>query len=119
MKVFEYKNCGTCRKALKFLETNRIQHQKIPIRETPPSKEELKKAISQFKGNPKKLLNTSGLDYKNLNLKDKLNSMKEDELIELLSSNGNLIKRPFVIYNSKILIGFNETEWKKELLENV
>jgi arsenate reductase len=119
MKVFEYKNCGTCRKALKFLESKNIPFQKIPIRENPPSKEELKKAISQYKGNIKKIINTSGLDYKSLNLKDKLDSMKESEIIELLSSNGNLVKRPFVVYNSKFLVGFNESEWSKELLDDV
>ena len=68
MKVYEYKGCSTCRNALKFLDSKKISYQKIPIRETPPSITELKKALQHLKGDTKKLFNTSGQDYKALNL---------------------------------------------------
>jgi len=112
MKVYEYKGCGTCRKALKFLDSKKISYTKLPIRETPPSLSELKKALKII-GDSKKLFNTSGQDYKSLNLKDKLSSMTEDEKLNLLHSNGNLVKRPFVVLEDSILIGFKEEEWKK------
>ncbi len=112
LKVYEYKNCGTCKKALKFLESKQIEIEKIPIRETPPSLQELKKMLFYTK-NIKKLFNTSGGDYKDLNLKEKLPGMSEDDQLKLLASNGNLIKRPFVITQEFGLIGFQEEEWKK------
>ncbi len=113
MKVYEYKGCSTCRNALKFLDSKKISYQKIPIRETPPSITELKKALQHLKGDTKKLFNTSGQDYKALNLKEKLLTMTDDEKLKLLSQNGNLVKRPFVISPDLILIGFKEEDWKK------
>lgn len=113
MKVYEYKGCSTCRNALKFLDSKKITYSKIPIRDTPPSLAELKKALKYFDGDSKKLFNTSGQDYKSLNLKDKLQSMTDEEKLKLLNSNGNLVKRPFVISNDFILVGFKEEDWKK------
>ena len=111
-KIYSYKNCGRCRKALKFLEQKKIDSEILAIRETPPSKKELKYMLGIVK-DIKKLFNTSGQDYKSLGLKDKLASMNETEMIDLLSSNGNLVKRPFVLYDETGLVGFKEDEWKK------
>jgi Spx/MgsR family transcriptional regulator len=111
IKVYEYKGCGTCKKALKFLDTHHIEYKKIPIRETPPSKSELKKMLKSV-GELKKLFNTSGQDYRQLNLKDKLPLLSEEEAITLLSQNGNLIKRPFVLDGTKGIVGFKEDPWK-------
>ena len=115
LKVYEYSGCGTCSKALKWLEANKIQYDKIPIREKPPTKTELKKMLKFLEGDSKKLFNTSGKDYKELNLKDKLGKMSVDEQIELLSTNGNLVKRPFVMTATSGMVGFKEDEWKEKL----
>ncbi len=114
LKIYEYKNCGTCKKALKYLDKKKVSYEKIPIRETPPSMSELKLMLS-YVGTTKKLFNTSSLDYKNLGLKEKLNSMSEVEQLELLSKNGNLIKRPFVLGEGFGLVGFKEEEWNQKI----
>ena len=112
MKVYEYKNCGTCKKALNFLDAKKIDYQKIAIRETPPSKGELKKMLGYLNGDIKKLFNVSGLDYKSLNIKDKLPNLTQDQVLELLSSNGNLVKRPFVLSDKVGVVGFKEDHWQ-------
>jgi len=112
LKVYEYKNCGTCKKALKFLDQKKVIYEKIPIREQPPSEKEILTMIDTFEIDPKKLFNTSGSDYRELQIKDKLESMTKKEIISLLASNGNLIKRPFVLSDKFGLVGFNEEEWK-------
>ncbi|MCB1141278.1 MAG: Spx/MgsR family RNA polymerase-binding regulatory protein [Leptospiraceae bacterium] len=112
-KVYEYKNCGTCRKALKYLDSKEISYEKVPIRETPPGMEELKKMLS-FVKDSKKLFNTSGGDYKSLGLKDKLASMSLEEQLQLLTTNGNLVKRPFVLGKKFGLVGFKEEEWENQ-----
>ncbi|OVE82063.1 ArsC family transcriptional regulator [bacterium K02(2017)] len=114
-KIYEYKNCGTCKKALKFLDQKKIPYKKIAIRETPPTKTELKKMLSFVEGDIKKLFNTSGVDYRELKIKDKLPKLSDSKAIDLLASNGNLIKRPFMISSNKGWVGFKEDIWKKEL----
>lgn len=116
LKVYEYSGCGTCKKAFKWLEENEIHFDKIPIREKPPTQDDLKKMLNFLDGDSKKLFNTSGKDYKDLNLKNRLPAMKIDEQIKLLASNGNLVKRPFIITDKFGLIGFKEDEWKNKLL---
>lgn len=116
IKIYEYKGCGTCRKALKYLDGKKVSYEAIPIREKPPTKAELKRMLSYYEGNSKKLFNTSGGDYKALGLKDKLDSMSIEKQIELLSSNGNLVKRPFVLGKDFGLVGFKEDEWKDKNL---
>lgn len=111
MKVYEYKNCGTCRKALKYLDNNKVSYEKVPIRETPPSVSELKQMLKFLNGDSRKLFNTSGGDYKQMNLKDRLKDMKTEDQLKLLSSNGNLVKRPFVLGKDFGLVGFKETDW--------
>ena len=110
-KIYTYKNCGTCRKALKFLAGRGIEPEEIPIRETPPTKSELRKMLTLCGGELKRLFNTSGGDYKALNLKDKLGSMSVDEALELLASTGNLVKRPFLLAGDRGTVGFKEDEW--------
>ena len=96
MKVYEYKGCGTCRKALKFLGEHDVPYEKIAIRDTPPSMKELKQVLAAV-GDSRKLFNTSGGDYREMGLKDKLDGMADAERLKLLAANGNLIKRPFVV----------------------
>jgi arsenate reductase len=116
-KVYEYKACSTCRKAVQFLNENKISFEAIPIVEKPPLKSELKKMLTIIKaegGTLKALFNTSGELYREYKIADQLkNGMTEPEALELLSANGKLIKRPFVIDGERGLVGFNETSWKK------
>jgi len=111
MKFYGYEKCGTCRKAKKFLQGNYLSFQDLPIRAQPPSKAELKRMSDRY--GVKRLFNTSGQDYRDLNIKEKLPYLSELEIINLLSSNGNLIKRPFVINKEVLLIGFNVEEWEQ------
>lgn len=115
LKIYEYKNCGTCRKATKFLDAHGVVYKTIPVRETPPTKAELKKMLSYMDGEIRKLLNTSSQDYRELNLKDKLTQLKPDEVFDLLQKNGNLVKRPFVMAKDKGWVGFKEDVWKQNL----
>lgn len=112
-----YPKCSTCQKAKKWLEANNISFAERHIVEETPSKEELEKWIKQSGLEIKKFFNTSGLKYKELNLKEKLPNMSDIEKIELLASNGMLIKRPLLINDKVILVGFKEKEWE-ELKQN-
>ena len=114
--VYAYKNCDTCRKALKWLKENQIDHETKAIRETPPTPAELKAALAANGGDLRKLFNTSGGDYRELGLKDKLPTMTEAAAIDLLSKNGNLVKRPFLIGKGVSLTGFSESAWQDALL---
>ena len=113
MKIYQHNKCGTCRKALKYLDEKNVEFECIAIRDQPPTKQEIKRMLDKF--GVKRLFNTSGQDYRRLNIKDKLHGMSEKEIIDLLNSNGNLIKRPFVVGDEVLLIGFKEEEWKKEI----
>lgn len=110
-RIYTYKNCGTCRKAMKYLAARGIEAEEIPIREQPPTEDELRKMLKRCGGDLKRLFNTSGGDYKALNLKDKLGSMSLDEAINLLSVTGNLVKRPFALVGRGGTVGFKEDEW--------
>ena len=111
MKFFSYNKCGTCRKAKKILDAYKLSYDEIDITETPPPKSVLKKAIKA--SGMKKLFNTSGEQYKKLRIKDKIDAMTEGQAIELLSSNGRLVKRPIVVDGNRITVGFNEIEYKE------
>ena len=111
MQFFSYNKCGTCRKAKKILDAYKVSYDEIDITETPPPKSVLKKAI-KLKG-MKKLFNTSGEQYKKLRIKDKIGDMTEVQAIELLSSNGRLVKRPIVFDGNRITVGFDEIEYKE------
>ena len=114
MLVLVYRKCSTCIKALKWLEENNIEFEERPIVEQNPSFEELK-AWYQMSGLPlKKFFNTSGLLYKEMQLKDKLPQMSEDEQLQLLSTNGMLVKRPLLVGDDFVLTGFKESEWEEK-----
>ena len=111
--VLYYAKCSTCKKALKWLEDNGIDSDLRPIVDERPSKEELA-AWYAASGLPlKRFFNTSGNLYKQLHLKDKLPEMSEDEQLELLASDGMLVKRPLLISDVVICPGFKEAEWEK------
>lgn len=115
-KLFiEYPKCSTCKKAKKWLEDNKIEFNDRHIVENTPTVEELKEWIKMSGKDIKKWFNTSGLKYKELNLKDRLPLMSDEEKIELLSTDGMLIKRPILVLENKVLIGFKEEEWKAEM----
>ena len=113
--LYAYKNCDTCRKASKWLKENNVTHETKTIRETPPSTAELEAALAANGGDLRKLFNTSGGDYRELGLKDKLPAMTKAEAFALLSGNGNLVKRPFLIGKGVALVGFNESTWAEAL----
>ena len=104
-------------KALKWLEANQVVFDERPIKEENPTYEELK-AWYEMSGLPlKKFFNTSGMLYKQMNLKDKLKEMSEDEQLKLLATDGMLVKRPLVIGDDFVLTGFKEKEWEENLLK--
>lgn len=111
MLFIEYPKCSTCKRAKKYLEEKGVTFQDRNIVEENPTKEELTEWI-RVSGLPvKKFFNTSGMKYRELGLKDKLTSMSQDEQIELLASDGMLVKRPLLIGDGRILVGFREKEW--------
>lgn len=116
MKLYGYKKCGTCRKAEKFLIENGINYQFIDITINPPSKEELVDIIKLTKKSLKKFFNTSGVVYRTEKIKDKLPTLSEDEQIDLLASNGKLLKRPILTSGKKATVAFDEEEFKKTWL---
>ena len=113
--VYGYLKCSTCRDAIQWLDSHGLAYQIKAIRETPPTPAELATALKALGGDLRKLFNTSGMDYRALGLKDQLPTMSESAAFELLSGNGNLVKRPFLIGDGKVLVGFKELEWKKAL----
>ena len=115
LKVYEYNKCSTCKNALKFLDRNKVPYQKLPIVESPPSKEELQKMLKFLGGELKKLFNTSGVLYREMGISEKMKTMTTEEALDLLSKNGKLVKRPFVLGENDGWVGFNESEWKKKV----
>lgn len=110
-----YAKCTTCQKAKKWLDANGIEYTERPIKEQNPSIEELK-SWHKLSGLPlKKFFNTSGLLYKNMKLKEKLPDMSEEEQYALLATDGMLVKRPMVIGDDFVLVGFKEADWEKQL----
>ena len=116
MLVLVYRKCSTCQKALKWLEENGAAFVERPIVEENPTYEELKAWYAKSGLPLKKFFNTSGLLYKELGLKDKLAQMSEDEQLQLLSTNGMLVKRPLVVGKDYVLTGFKEKEWAEKVL---
>jgi len=107
-----YPKCGTCQKAEKWMKANGVEYTYRPIKEENPTKEELKLWISKSGLSVAKFFNTSGLLYKEHNMKDKVKVLPEDELIDILASNGLMVKRPILLAGDKVLVGFKEEEWK-------
>ena len=115
IKFICYPRCTTCQKAKKWLDDNKIQYELRDIKEDNPSFEELS-AWYEISGlSLKKFFNTSGLLYKSMELKDKLPAMSEEEQLKLLSTDGMLVKRPLVIGEDFVLVGFKESEWSENL----
>ena len=111
IKIYTYKKCSTCRKATQWLNSQGLAFDERAIRETPPTKKELETMLKAYEGDLRKLFNTSGLDYRAQNLKDKLPGMSKTEAFQLLTENGNLVKRPFLLSDSLNAVGFKEADW--------
>ena len=114
MKLYQYPKCSTCRKAVKYLNEQGIEFESIDITLHPPSIEELELMLNSM-GDKKKLFNTSGVQYRELKMKDQLPLMSDDEAVKLLSGNGKLIKRPFLLNEAKGVVGFKEELWQEFL----
>ena len=113
LRVFAYKNCDTCRKALKFLAERKIAHEVIAIREQPPTVEDLRAMLGHVGGDLGRLFNTSGGDYKAMKMKERLPKLSVDEALALLAGNGNLVKRPVALTPNAGVIGFKPQEWER------
>jgi arsenate reductase len=111
LKFICYPKCTTCQKARKWLDTNQIEYEFRDIKLENPTLDELTEWHRKSGLPLKKLFNTSGLLYKSLDLKSKLPTMTEDEILKLLASDGMLVKRPLVIGKGFVLVGFREAEW--------
>lgn len=109
----QYPKCSTCRNAKKWLDENGIEYESRHIIDENPTEKELKEWIATSKLPVKTFFNTSGQVYRELGLKDKLPQMSDEEMIKLLATNGKLIKRPLLIGNGKVLVGFNTISWEK------
>lgn len=117
LTVYAYQGCSTCRNAIKWLTQHHIPFQEVAIRETPPPLPDLHAMLKAQGGEVRRLFNVSGLDYRSMGLKDKLPAMSTDEALQLLATNGNLVKRPFAIdaQGHVFLVGFKEAEWLSAL----
>ena len=113
IKFICYPRCTTCQRAKAFLDANQVEYSLRDIKLENPTRDELE-AWYKDSGLPlKKFFNTSGLLYKSLNLKDRLPSMSEAEMLDLLSTDGMLVKRPILVSDDTVLVGFKESEWEK------
>jgi len=116
IRIYTLKTCDSCRKAIKWLKQHDIAFEETAIRDHPPTTDELERALNDLNGDFRKLFNTSGQDYRSMNLKEKLPSLSKDEALTLLNRNGNLIKRPFLISKFTTFVGFKPEVWEKSLL---
>lgn len=112
MLFVEYPKCTTCKRAKKFLDESSVEYEDRNIKEDNPTVEELKKWHKQSGLPLKRFFNTSGMLYKEMKLKDKLPEMSEEEQYELLATDGMLVKRPILVTDSTVCVGFKEEEWK-------
>ena len=111
-----YDRCGTCRKAEKFLQEHGIGYTKRPIKEERPTAEELKEWQAASGRELRKFFNTSGQLYRSMNIKERLKTMSDEEIFDLLAQDGMLVKRPVLVGEGLVLVGFNEGEWSEKLL---
>ena len=116
MLFLEYPKCSTCKKAKKWLDDHNVEYVDRHIVENNPTYEELKEWYEKSGLALKKFFNTSGLIYKEMQLKDKLPAMSEEEQLKLLATNGMLVKRPLIVEGDMVLTGFKEAEWEEKLL---
>ena len=115
LKCICYPKCTTCQRAKKWLDYNKIEYELRDIKLDNPTLEELTKWYNKSGLPIKKFFNTSGLIYKSLDLKNKLPEMSEDEMLKLLATDGMLVKRPLLIGDDFVLVGFKEVEWENNL----
>ena len=115
IKFICYPKCTTCQKAQKWLDDNKIEYEFRDIKLDNPTLDELTEWYKESGLPLKKFFNTSGLLYKSLDLKNKLPTMSEDEMLKLLSSDGMLVKRPLLVGYDFVLVGFKESEWKNKV----
>jgi arsenate reductase len=115
IKFICYPKCTTCQRAKKWLDDNGIKYESRDIKLDNPTLSELTEWYEKSGLPIKKFFNTSGLLYKSLDLKNKLPTMSESEMLELLSTDGMLVKRPLIIGDSFVLVGFKEAEWEEKL----
>ncbi|GAA5345215.1 arsenate reductase family protein [Planifilum fimeticola] len=111
--MYWYPRCGTCRKAKKFLEDRGVPFEERHIVDHPPGREELKDLVQKSGLPVQKFFNTSGKKYRELNLKEKLKTMSDEEMLDLLSSDGMLIKRPIVTDGERVTVGFREDQFEE------
>ena len=119
IKIYQYAKCSTCVKALKFLALKKIPFEAVDITENPPTTAELQKMIKAYGRDFKKLFNTSGVQYRELKISEKISDMTASEAVQLLAGNGRLVKRPFVLAGDVGLVGFKEDEWKKVFFKKI
>ena len=113
-KIFvNYPKCSTCKRAEKFLKENNVEFVNWNIVEENPTAEELSLWMDKSGLEPRKFFNTSGVLYREMNLKDKIKTMSKEEMIEILSTNGMLVKRPLLVMDDKVLVGFKEENYKE------
>ena len=116
MLFLQYPPCSTCQKAKKWLDGHGVGYTPRHIKEENPTFEELSEWLHRSGLPVKRFFNTSGLLYKSMGLKDRLSTMTEEELLRLLATDGMLVKRPLVITDTAVLVGFQEKEWEETLL---
>ena len=116
MKFYGYKKCSTANKAKKWLKENNFDFEEIDLIDSPPTKEEMRKIYEDSKYELKKFFNTSGVKYRELGLKDIVKTESDEKLLDILSSDGMLIKRPIAYDGKNVVIGFKVDEWKEKLL---
>lgn len=112
ISYYAYPKCTSCRKAKQWLDDQGVEYNEINIAETPPSKQKLTKIYEASGLDLKKFFNTSGMKYRELGLKEKLPQMSEEEQLELLASDGMLIKRPLAYSEGKVTLGFKEQDFE-------
>ncbi|MCD8890692.1 arsenate reductase family protein [Staphylococcus nepalensis] len=112
IKFYQYPNCTTCKKAAKFLQEYGVSYEPIDIVQHTPTKKEFKEIIDATGIDINKLFNTHGAKYRELGLKDKLKDLSDEEKLDLLSSNGMLVKRPLAVLGNKATVGFKEDQYK-------
>ena len=117
MLFIQYPKCSTCQKAKKWLDGHQIKYTDRHIVEDNPTYDELKEWYGKSGLPLKKFFNTSGMLYKEMQLKDKLGAMSEEEQLRLLATNGMLVKRPIIVDGATVLTGFKEAEWEEKLVE--
>ncbi len=113
MKLYCYKNWTTCKKAVKWLDAKGAKYEYIEIYDNPPSKEDFLNFYENNDYKLKKYFNTSGVRYRELGMKDKIDNLSEAEAFDVLSKDGKLVKRPLLVKSSKVLIGFKEEVWSE------